>query len=494
MFNDYVSVNTTPLYKNSSGSTKVCHLLWGDGVRFNGSAGTGSRRPVIARGGRRGYVTKSALGGESLLEFYFIDVGQGDGILIKTPGFRHVMIDGGFPRTSQDTGKNAADFVDWKFVKDYGKTAIELDAMIASHCDADHYGGLDDLLDVKQMDELDAAKVSIDAFYHAGLSWWKGSNGKMLGKSTKVGGDSFWTQLLGDRNHASSVTGSGGGVKLHGWWHDFIQKVVAAKTRTGQSTPINRLSHVDEFVPAFGPNNNGEPEIRVLGPVEFDIGGKPALRRFSGGNSINTNGVSLLLRVDYGRTRVLLTGDLNKASQHALLEDYIGERTEFLCDVAKACHHGSEDVSYQFLQAMRPAATIISSGDNEGHDHPRPSIIAASATTGYLQLDDDDDDVVTPLVYSTELARSIDLGFPTKLEEKDASGTVTDTLSGLALKRASLHISKAKRKKVKMGSALVVGGLIYGLVNVRTDGDKILCATLDERDNDWRIKTFSSRF
>jgi hypothetical protein len=164
----------------------------------------------------------------------------------------------------------------------------------------------------------------------------------------------------------------------------------------------------------------------------------------------------------------------------------------FLCDVAKACHHGSEDVSYQFLQAMQPAATVISSGDNEGHDHPRPSIIAASATTGHLQLADDD--LLTPLVYSTELARSIDLGYPEKLVAKDPSGTVTTTISGRDLDRAVLHITKAKQKEVDLGTARVVGGLIYGLVNVRTDGDKILCATLDEGEDDWRIETFHSRF
>jgi beta-lactamase superfamily II metal-dependent hydrolase len=153
--------------------------------------------------------------------------------------------------------------------------------------------------------------------------------------------------------------------------------------------PINRLSNDAQFVPDFGPNDDSEPTIRVLGPVKFDVANEPALRKFPGGTSINTNGVSLLLRVDYGRTRVLLTGDLNRASQHSLLEDYAGQRTEFLSDVAKACHHGSDDISYQFLQAMQPAATVISSGDNEGHDHPRPSIIAASATTGHLQLVDD---------------------------------------------------------------------------------------------------------
>lgn len=492
MFDDYIGKDSTPLYQSSSGSSKVCHLLWGDGVRHDGAAGSGSRRKVKARGGRTGWVTKSALGGQSLLEYYFIDVGQGDGILIKTPDFRHVMIDGGFPRSVQDTGKNGADFVDWKFVKDYGMSRIELDALIASHCDGDHYGGLWDLLGVDDEEELDADEVRVDAFYHAGLSWWKGSS-KHLGAHTTHQGEDFWTQLLDDRGHALSVTDGGSGPQLHGWWRDFVETVLTTKKRTGAPTPFQRLSDRSGFVPGFEEGGAG-PSIKVLGPVEFDIGGGPALRKFSGGDSKNTNGVSLLLRVDYGRSRVLLTGDLNKVSQHALLDDYAGRRVEFLCDVAKACHHGAEDVSYRFLQAMRPAATIISSGDNEGHDHPRPSIIAASATTGHLELDDDGDDLLTPLVYSTELGRSVDLGFPDKLELRDPSWAVTDTISGVALDRARLHLNKTDRDSVGLGGAMVVGGLIYGLVNVRTDGHKILCATLDEKDNDWRIKTFDSRF
>jgi beta-lactamase superfamily II metal-dependent hydrolase len=494
MFDDYVRADSTPLYKTSTGGTRICHLLWGDGVRFLDGDASGPRRRVTARGGREGYVSRSALGGKSLLEFYFIDVGQGDGVLIKTPNFRHVMIDGGFPRSVQDTGKNAADFVDWKFFKDYGKDVIALDAMLASHCDADHYGGLSDLLDVAQKDELDATGITIEAFFHAGLSWWRDGSQQSLGELAFDGGQAFLVQLLGDRNHARSVTGNTTGPRLHGWWHDFIQRVLGAKTRSGQPTPIVRLSHADDVVPGFGPNSEGEPVIHVLAPVEFDIDGKPGLRYLPGSDSQNTNGASLLLRVDYGRARVLLTGDLNKASQQKLLDDYAGERAEFPCDVAKACHHGSEDVSYKFLQAMQPAATIISSGDNEGYDHPRPVVIAASATTGYMQLDNDEDELLTPLVYSTELGRSIDLGFPRMLEERDGTGAVIEILSGTALKRATLHISKAKRKTVRLGSTMVVGGLIYGLVNVRTDGDKILCATLDEKEGDWRIRTFRSRF
>ncbi|EMI24621.1 ComEC/Rec2 family competence protein [Rhodopirellula europaea] len=493
MFDDYVSVDSTPLYKSSSGSSKFIHLLWGDGVRFVGGSTTNGRRKVKTRGGITGWATVSSLGGESLLEFYFIDVGQGDGVLIKTPDFRHIMIDGGYPRNRQDTGKNAADFVDWKFFKDYGKSKIELDTMLVSHCDADHYGGLWNLLDVSMIDELDASGVTVESFFHAGLSWWEGTSDRTLGPSKSVGGEKFWTRLLGNRTDAGRATsGASGSPQLAGWWHDFIKVAHQTKKKNGRPTEINRLSHTDEYVPGYEPDSSGAPSIKVLGPVEFDVDGGPALRKFGGGESQNTNGVSLLLRVDYGRSRVMLTGDLNKASQRKLLDDYVGERLEFRCDVAKGCHHGSDDISYEFLQAMNPAATVISSGDNEGHDHPRPSLIAASATTGHLEIRDDE--LITPLVYCTELGRSVDLGFPEKLNERDASGAVVNTLSGVSLDRSSLEITKAKKKEVVFEEAMVVGGLIYGLVNVRTDGEKILCATLDESSSDWRIKTFDSRF
>lgn len=492
MFNDYVKTDTTPLYSAKTDNAKVCHLLWGDGVRFLPGGKSGGRRKVKARG-RIGWVTTKDLGGNSLLEFYFIDVGQGDGILIKTPDFRHVMIDGGFHRYVQDTGKNAADFVDWKFVKDYGKKRIDLDAMIVSHCDADHYGGLSDLLDVSQSNELKASGVRVEKLYHAGLSWWRTSaNGKTLGPSEPKNGQKFWTRLLDNRSSVKKAITTGPGNKLHGLWKKFFEIVYNTKRKSGQPTSIQRLSHLDQYVPGFAPGAQNQPTIRVLGPVEFKVNGKPAVRKFTGGNSKNTNGVSLLLRVDYGRTRVILTGDLNQASQTTLLDDYTGRRSEFQCDVAKSCHHGSEDISYRFLEAMRPAVTVISSGDNEGHDHPRPSVIAASATTGYMELKDDK--LVTPLVYSTELARSVDFGHPTKLEEKDANGKTTNTLRGKALMRSVLHLKKTKRDYVKLEHALVVGGLIYGLVNIRTDGDRILCATMDEKSKKWRIETIKSRF
>ncbi len=498
-FDDYVSVPSAKIHTEPSGGRIAGHLLWGDGVKLLGEKRQGKVK-VRARGRKRiGWIASEDLGGESLLEVYFIDVGQGDGVLVKTPDFRHVMIDGGHPRRSQMTGKNAADFVDWKFFEDYGLDHIELEAMIASHNDYDHYGGLADLLDTAQEEELDAKGVSVEAFYHAGMSWWVDANGKRtLGKTEKSGGREFYVQLLEDRASAeSAVNGGGRAHRLQGAWKDFIEKVVSARRRNGRPTPIARLSQRTQFLPGFGPGHS-DALVRVLGPVEFEAGGAPGLPKL-GAESKSTNGNSVLLRVDYGRARILLTGDLNKASQQLLLDAFSGQRLEFQCDVAKACHHGSEDVSFSFLQAMSPAVTVISSGDGEGHDHPRPRVVAASGATGHLSVEDDE--IVTPLVYSTELARSTAHGKATAIELVGANGQVEQRVEGAALSRARVSYQYTKPGALRpqsgqrpMNGNCIVVGLVYGLVNVRTDGKTILTATLNEGNGSWSVKSFQSRF
>ncbi|QGW83408.1 hypothetical protein [Variovorax paradoxus] len=57
----------------------------------------------------------------------------------------------------------------------------------------------------------------------------------------------------------------------------------------------------------------------------------------------------------------------------------------------KSCHHGSEKVTDAFLDAVNPAAFIISSGDEEGHIHPRPDLLGRGGL---------------PVILSTELQRS----------------------------------------------------------------------------------------
>ena len=526
-------------------------LLWGDLVQIIERRGDSAR--VRARG-LFGDIDINRLTPDALLEIYFVDVGQGDGVLIRFPDASHMMIDGGLARSMQMTGKNAADFIDWKFFTDYGDWRIKLDWMIASHSDADHYGGLADLLDKDEAarDELDCLDIQVRTFGHPGLSRFpEAVQGEGLGPKGAIGGRQAFTRLMGDRADAEAlVAGTGADrLKISGWWEDLVQAVLA----NGGETRIERIG-LEAAGAAAGelPDLDalGGCTVRIMAPVTLDHNGSPALLDL-GEKSINTNGHSVCLRLDYGSARILMTGDLNTASMDWLTEAYGGELGAWRCDVAKACHHGSDDVSFKFLEAINAAATVISSGDNEGHAHPRPEIVAASALSGRKTLSEDGDRVLTPLIYMTEIERSVLLAEANRIEIAGANGgganatvlgkpvaefsgrefmneddweafeAIDDPGSAVAkaIVRDAERLGKPRLEALEAAEAAngtkaviyarrptgVVGVVyprrdfkrirvmesnIYGLVNVRTDGDLIMCASKRDNGERWTVHAF----
>ena len=477
----YLKSETAPFLVREGNREVKIELLWGDQVQIE----SGPEEGFVtgwARG-RRGRIEERHLGDESLLEFYFIDVGQGDGVLVRMPDGRHILVDGGYKRVSQPSGKNAADFVDWKFAKDYRRDKIEIDVMVSSHPDADHYGGLWDLLNPNEVDELDLDTVSVGHFYHSGVSWWKKNGGARTVGDIENG---LLTTLLEDNAHVSQTEAGDATWKLQGDWGSFIRLV------NNLGIPITRLYHEDGMPVKMLPEFQDDVKVSILGPIQFK---KEELKGYKAFNSpsLITNGHSVALRFDYGDFRLLLTGDLNAASQKLLLESHRG--TVFQSDVTKACHHGSDDCSLDFLQHIQAGATVISSGDSEGHDHPRPAIVAASALTGFLQAENDK--LVTPLVYSTEISRSYKLGKPTQIVAKhDGEETTYQNMREVKVNynEVSAGDLNPSRKSRTADRLYVVGGIVYGLVNVRTNGKKIICATLNENSAEWQVRTFKARF
>ena len=238
-------------------------------------------------------------------------------------------------------------------------------------------------------------------------------------------------------------------------------------------------------MPGYGPGQN-DVTVKMLGPVLEGGSGWSGLRKLGSGRyweSKTRNGHSLVYRFDYGNARILVNGDLNEESQRLLLS-YVDE-DEYAVDVAKGCHHGSDDVNLDFIRAMGARATVISSGDNESYAHPRPRIMGASAKYGRESLDPDDE-VMPPLLYSTELARSVALDYPTSVKlDPDASGPQTEKRYGAKKTRVKSRNIKYRR----LSEVPIATNLIYGLVNVRTDGNTILCATMMESGH-----TFEKRF
>ncbi|QQZ10200.1 MBL fold metallo-hydrolase [Heyndrickxia vini] len=82
------------------------------------------------------------------LYVHFIDVDQGDSIYIKTPAGDDILIDGG----NRD-GSDVVTYLKKQKVKD-------IDVMISTHPDADHTGGLDEVLKAFKVKSVYAPKVS----------------------------------------------------------------------------------------------------------------------------------------------------------------------------------------------------------------------------------------------------------------------------------------------------------------------------------------------
>ena len=467
----------------------ITELLWGDPLHLEADWDSDADWAYVRARGQKGWVKKSLIRKKSssyngLLEFYIIDVGQGDGVLIRTPDDNWHMIDAGVPNSRQMTKKGAANFVRWKFYEDLRESKIRLHSLTASHPDYDHYGGMLDLLSGELYDGR-TFDVEVENFYHTGMGRFTGSNslGRMnsgsvapfpnsgLGISRS---DDFITELLDDKASFASPPRS-----LATSFGELAQLVDAKCERAA------RLSHLSEYLPEYG--SGEEVEIKVLGPILEKFGTRSGLRKLGSGRyweGKTRNGHSLVYRFDYGDARIMMNGDLNAESQRLLLS-YIDPK-EFAVDVAKGCHHGSEDVDVDFIKATQARATVISSGDNESYAHPRPIVMGASAKYG-RESKSPQGTVQAPLLYSTELARSVNLNYPTTVKlDPDFSGPKPPRWFSA---KTTLVKSKSTNYRTLESTPIAID-LIYGLVNVRTDGKTILCATMLESGKAFDKKLF----
>ncbi len=76
------------------------------------------------------------------------------------------------------------------------------------------------------------------------------------------------------------------------------------------------------------------------------------------------NDRSLVQRLTIGRTRVLITGDVERDAMQELLKAHRAGRIDLRCDVLIAPHHGSIDgrATSDFYAAVAPAVVIVSTG------------------------------------------------------------------------------------------------------------------------------------
>jgi len=246
----------------------------------------------------------------SKLETVFLDVGQGDAILIKTGDGQNILVDGG-PNQSVIYGLG-------RHLAFYERT---LDLVILTHPDADHVVGLIDVLKRYRVKKvlLTVARTQAPEF-------------------------PVWQQTLAAEG-AEVILASAGQVFSFGG----EAEQAGNQTSTGGALTSEQAAASDEQVP--------QTKITILYPFkETDIVGLPV------------NDTSIVARLDHGENSWLLTGDLPTdieeemlAREHSLLDT----------DILKVGHHGSKySSSAPFLQAVTPEMAVISVGVDNRFGHP----------------------------------------------------------------------------------------------------------------------------
>lgn len=81
----------------------------------------------------------------------------------------------------------------------------------------------------------------------------------------------------------------------------------------------------------------------------------------------NINNYSVVVKLTYGNTRFLFTGDAHKLNEKEMLS----KGYDLSSDVLKVGHHGSSSSSSkEFLDKVKPKIAIISCGKNNDYGHP----------------------------------------------------------------------------------------------------------------------------
>ena len=96
----------------------------------------------------------------------------------------------------------------------------------------------------------------------------------------------------------------------------------------------------------------------------------------------DANNTSIVLRVEFGDTAFVFTGDMEKEAESDML-NYWEDRVDWHSDVLKAGHHGSStSTSYRFLDQVDPAYAVISCGKDNSYGHPHQETVSLLRGTG----------------------------------------------------------------------------------------------------------------
>jgi competence protein ComEC len=261
---------------------------------------------------------QSAGRADGRLRLDLLDVGQGDAALLTFPEGATLLIDAGGRAEFRGRGRGV--------VEDGAEARFERDAR-----------GIGEAVVSEYLWWRGMARVDYILATHAHADHMNGLND--IARNFKV------------RAAFLSREGAGGAEGARLW-----------KTLRGERVPVELVGRGDRL-------KFGAATVDVLWPP----------RAGEARGALSENDDSLVLRVRYGSRVFLLTGDIERDAEAAL----VASREDLRSDVLKVAHHGSRTSSTEaFVAAARPAIAVVSVGLASPYGHPDGNVVARWRAAG----------------------------------------------------------------------------------------------------------------
>jgi competence protein ComEC len=126
------------------------------------------------------------------------------------------------------------------------------------------------------------------------------------------------------------------------------------------------------------------PEILAKKGMRLDIGGGAFIDILFPDRDVSawaTNDGSVVARLSYGQTSIMLTGDATSKTEQIILSE--NSPTKLRSIILKVGHHGSRtSTSPEFVKAVSPSYALISDGKDNTYGHPHQDTLDILSSFG----------------------------------------------------------------------------------------------------------------
>ena len=249
------------------------------------------------------------------LQLHFLDVGQGDCILVGCPNGNFMLVDAGSTSLKGDKPRHVRDEIRAVL----GENNPHVQTVVVTHPDADHYNMLPYVLE----------GISVDKVF----------------------------TVAAPTEHAKATIGP-----------DPVVQYESMELWLQHQTNVTRLESRDATPEGGGDEvcDCGDVRINVLAAGTTDVVAK---------SPKNTR--SIVLKLTYDDFDAILTGDATFDTENAIMKMPCKTEAWLDCELQKIGHHGSVTTSCgeDWIKATTPEVSIITAALKNGYGHPGREVV-----------------------------------------------------------------------------------------------------------------------